>query len=145
VTFSYPFRQQLHLLPQGRVSVLKILLGSKMYRFLHCKFLLTQKNKRLLLEGIQMFPIPSDYESLDFDCYFSFKVVDMASRWYHHQCYWMQNKYKVIQMGWNFYSGRIDKHWAELLQQSRGMPSLCLSLNLQGTSMLGVVGKTHFE
>jgi hypothetical protein len=122
-------------MPQGRVSVTKILLGNKMYRCLQRKLLLTQKNKRLLLEGIHVFPIPSDYKSLDCDCYFSFKVVDMASRWYHHQCYWTQNKYKVIQMGWNFYSGRIDKHWAELLQQSRGMSSLCLPLDLQGTSM----------
>ena len=53
-----------------------------MYRFLQCKLLLTQKYKRLPLEGIHVFPIPSDYESLVFDCYFSFKVVDMASRWY---------------------------------------------------------------
>jgi hypothetical protein len=54
----------------------------KMYRFLQCELLLTQKNKRLLLEGIDLFPIPFDYKSLDFDCYFSVKVVDIASRWY---------------------------------------------------------------
>ena len=63
------------------------LLGSKMYKCLHRKLLLTQKNKCLLLEGFDVFPISSDYISLDFDCYISFKVVDMASRWYHHQCY----------------------------------------------------------